>query len=95
MLFRESIPAYPNTWLFVANGWFLLPSALLQLNMMNTAVASNDMAVTVPLYSSAVLIFTIVAGSIYFGEAAQMSSLPAFAVGTGITIASLLVLASA
>ena len=61
--------------------------------MMNTAIASNDMAITVPLYSSAVLIFTVLAGSLYFGEGSQMASVPAFLLGATMTTVGLLVLA--
>ena len=32
----KTLPAYPNTWLFNLNGWGILPSVLLQLNMMTT-----------------------------------------------------------
>jgi hypothetical protein len=48
--------------------------------------------VTVPLYSSSVLIFTIFAGSLFFGEASQMRSVSAFALGTTITLGGLFVL---
>jgi hypothetical protein len=46
-LVGRTIPAYPMHWLFGANAWGMVPTALLQLNMMNTALVSNDMAVAV------------------------------------------------
>lgn len=92
-LVGRTIPAYPVSWLFSVNGWLMAPTAILQLSTMNTAIASNDMAIAMPLYSSAVLIFTIVSGSIYFNEASQMGHLSLFLLGTAITLASLVVLA--
>ena len=42
----------------------MVPSALMQLNILNYALESNDMAVTVPWWSSMVLVFTIMAGRV-------------------------------
>ena len=59
----------------------MVPSALMQLNILNLALESNDMAVTVPWWSSMVLVFTIMAGLVYFEESSSMGSPPLFFLG--------------
>lgn len=85
--------AYPVHWLVDWNAWALITSAALQLQMVNHALASNDMTVSVPLYSASCLIFTIVAGALYFGEASQIPNVPMFGLGALVTISGLVVLA--
>jgi len=92
-LMRRTIPAWPVHWLYHWNGWFMVPSALLQLNIWNCALASNDIAVVVPLQSSCVMIFTIIAGLVYFEEAASMGSPVLFLVGALISLGGLYVVA--
>ena len=57
------------------------------------SLESNNMAVSVPIFSTAVLLGTIVAGTLYFDEVSQMGSPPAFALGATITVAALVALA--
>jgi hypothetical protein len=51
------------------------------------------MAVSVPIFSTSVLICTIIAGTIYFDELEQMGSPPMFVLGATITVAAIIVLA--
>ena len=92
-LMHRTIPAWPVHWLYHWQGWFMVPSALMQLNILNCALASNDMAVTVPLWSSCIMVFTIIAGLIYFEEAKSMGSPVLFLVGGLISISGLIVVA--
>jgi hypothetical protein len=92
-LLHRTIPAWPVHWLYHWQGWFMVPSALMQLNLLNCALASNDMAVTVPLWSSCVMVFTILAGLLYFEEAKSMGSPALFLVGGLISISGLVVVA--
>jgi len=92
-LMHRTIPAWPVHWLYHWQGWFMVPSALMQLNILNCALASNDMAVTVPLWSSCIMVFTIIAGLIYFEEAQSMGSPVLFLVGALISISGLVVVA--
>ena len=92
-LLHRTIPAWPIHWLYHWQGWFMVPSALMQLNLLNCALASNDMAVTVPLWSSCVMVFTILAGLLYFEEAKSMGSPALFLVGGLISISGLVVVA--
>jgi len=87
------LPAHPVYWLLHFQSWTMVVTGIIQLNTMNLALESNDMAVAMPLYSSSVLIGTIIAGSLFFGEASQMKHLPLFAIGAGVTLAGLFVLA--
>ena len=71
----------------------MVPSALMQLNILNFALESNDMAVTVPWWSSMVLVFTIMAGLVYFEESSSMGSPPLFFLGALISLGGLVVVA--
>ena len=61
--------------------------------MMTSALASSTMAVSVPLYSASVLVFTIVAGALYFDEMSFAGNLGGFCAGALCTIVGLVVLA--
>jgi multidrug transporter EmrE-like cation transporter len=92
-LFHRTIPAWPAHWLHHVSGWCMVPSALMQLNILNFALESNDMAVTVPWWSSMVLVFTIMAGLVYFEESSSMGSPPLFFLGALISLGGLVVVA--
>lgn len=89
----EKLEAHPIHWLLHASSWGLIPTGFLQVNTMQIALDSNDMSLAMPLYSTSVLVGSIVAGSLYFDEANQMDSLLLFAVGAAITVGGLVVLA--
>jgi len=92
-LMHRTIPAWPAHWLHHLSGWCMVPSALMQLNILNYALESNDMAVTVPWWSSMVLVFTIMAGLVYFEESSSMGSPTLFFLGALVSLGGLVVVA--
>ena len=82
-------------WLLHWNGWTLILLGPMQVKMASETVAAHESAVSVPLYSTAILFFTILCGVLYFDDAASMRSLPTFAAGVVVVGAGLLVLSRA
>lgn len=93
--FGFKLESWTIHWLVHWNGWSLLLLGPMQVKMASEAVGSNVSAVSVPLYSTAILFFTIFCGVVYFDDASHMRNIPLFAVGVLVVGAGLLVLARA